>query len=101
MPLPALPADKANHALYGATTYVLVGALAAYFGLAGDPRLWALGGVALVGAGKEVYDYMRRRDEQTAGVSVRHHVEGGDFLATVFGGVLVWLGTLATEVGAP
>ena len=74
MNLPLLPQDKANHAVYGAV-------IAAIVSLFSIPL--ALTAVALVGVGKEVYDWWRNMHGE------QHGVEVMDAVATVCGGLIV------------
>lgn len=70
MTLPTLPADKANHFVYGAAIYVA--------SLVILPHLYALGVVVAVGAAKEAYDK----------ISGTGTAELLDFVATAAGGVV-------------
>jgi len=74
MNLPLLPQDKANHAVYGAV-------IAAIVSLFSIPL--ALIAVALVGVGKEVFDWWQNRHGE------HHGVEVMDVVATVCGGLIV------------
>lgn len=72
--LPQLPQDKANHFVYGAVLFALVGAAAG--------PLWALAGVAAAAVAKEVYDS-----------TGRGHVEFADAAATLAGGATCFVCT--------
>lgn len=86
MPLPQLPADKANHCIYGLLCGA-VGAIAALqLGL--SPLQAGLAGVALaaaVGLGKEGADWVLNLLAQRRGEAPPHGVEPLDALATVAG----------------
>lgn len=70
MKLPVMPADKANHAVYGAVL--------ASLGMLWNP-LFAFGLVMVFGLGKEVVDLVRKTGNP----------EGEDAAATIFGGLVV------------
>jgi hypothetical protein len=67
MKLPVIPADKANHMIYGSMIYFVC-----HFFM---PPVIALATVAIVAAAKEVYD----------GYSKTGNAEINDFVATVIG----------------
>lgn len=75
--LPVIPADKANHAVYGSAIFA-----AAYviFHFAGLPALHiAAGAVVLAAIGKEIYDRINRD---------RHTPDLMDAVATIAGGAI-------------
>lgn len=59
MNLPQLPADKANHFLYGCAIAVAGAFAALQAGL--DPRMGAIAAAAGFGVGKEVYDKVSKK----------------------------------------
>lgn len=96
MQLPQLPADKANHLIYGAALFVAAAALA---GLAGHawPRVVGVAVVAAAAIGKEAADHLRNRTSEASspGGAPPHGVEWRDAAATVAGALLVWAGSLS------
>lgn len=81
--IPALPADKANHVVYGALAFNL-----AY------PLTDAITGLAIVAAlavGKEISDWVKNRRAEAQGQPAPHGVEAFDALATFSGGLLCFL----------
>lgn len=104
MPLPSLPADKANHLIYGllisSATYAAL--------LAGHqpPLLAARAGLAaavVVGLLKELHDAWVNWRTTGNWRTGPHGVEGLDALATSAGGVPIWaaLEALAIVGAAP
>lgn len=79
--LPQLPADKANHALYGAAVFV-----ACYAALRSVPQALAM--VVLVGVAKELSDALINRRATGNWRQGPHGVEALDAVATWLGGVL-------------
>lgn len=109
MNLPTLPADKANHVVYGATIFCalmllmrgLVQALDPVLGLTWLPHAaaaLALAIVAVIGIAKEVADRLANLRAKRLGLLQPHGVELLDAVATVYGAVLCWL---ACMVGVP
>jgi len=88
MPIPIIPADKANHVVYGA-------AIAAVLSIILGP-LPALLAAGLVGALKELADAVSNWQARRAGLVPMHGVEWLDFAATLAGGALVALPQLLT-----
>lgn len=82
MSLPMLPADKANHFVYGAVL--------ACFGMYWDPFV-ALGLAVLAGVGKEIYDRISKRGTP----------DFMDSLAAIAGGAVVVLPALLTMYKLP
>lgn len=80
MRLPMIPADKANHALYGAVAASLGG----MHSVAAGAAL-----CALLGAGKEAYDRVSRKGTPDI----------NDALATLAGGAVVLLPLVAWRTG--
>jgi hypothetical protein len=72
-----IPIDKQLHFFVGGT---IMGFCAAAFGIG-----IGIGAVVLIAAGKEIYDYMHR-DVHTPDI--------WDFIATLLGGIFVWIGFL-------
>lgn len=73
MKLPLIPQDKANHVIYGAMIYYLLQFVVS--------PMFALLGVALVAAAKEIYDV----------VSKSGTPESLDFLVTIAGALPLFL----------
>lgn len=96
MPLPQLPADKANHALYGAAVFVAIGGIAAALGHSDIARPAGALGALLIACAKEAVDYTLNRRAITAGLPPPHGVEVADIVATTAGALLCWLATIAT-----
>lgn len=90
MSLPSLPADKANHALYGAAIALAVYAVCL---LAGVPyaAYAALAASVVVGFAKEGVDAWQNRAATGNWRTGPHGVEGLDAAATAAGGAAVWL----------
>lgn len=83
--LPQLPADKANHYLYGSIAAAVATPIGAYFGL---PReVSALIGSTSAGVLKEVLDAVQNYLARRRGEQPLHSVDVYDFLATAAGGL--------------
>ena len=87
MSLPTLPADKANHVIYGACLFAAAGAIAGHFGLP-HSRLIGVGVALAVGVAKEITDYLANRAAIARGEPPPHGVELADVIATVGGALL-------------
>ena len=93
MKIPSIPADKAQHFTYGALIALLALYSAIFLGL----DQWAaklIGVVAAISAGliKEyVLDLRANKTAEAAGSPLPHEISAGDVIATVLGGVVVWL----------
>ena len=85
MPLPQLPADKANHFLYGAVAAAIAVPIGSYFGL--PSQISALIGSITAGASKEVLDAIENAQARRRGEVPLHSVDVYDFLATAAGGL--------------
>lgn len=96
MPLPQLPADKANHALYGAALFAVVGGLASHLGHADIAQPAGALGALLVACMKEAVDYAINRRAISADLPPPHGVEAADIVATTAGALLCWLATVIT-----
>lgn len=81
--LPQLPADKANHLLYGALAFNLAYPL--------TDALTGLAIVAALGVAKEVSDWALNRRAEAQGRPAPHGVEAFDCIATFAGGLLCFL----------
>lgn len=88
MPLPFIPADKANHFAYGAA----IGATSA---MVAGPVV-GLAAAAIFGAAKEAIDAWRNHRARQAGLQAPHGVEFADALWTAAGGLAA---TAAALVG--
>lgn len=85
--LPALPADKANHAIYGAIAAAVAVPVGAYFGL---PReISALAGSIGAGLLKEAMDLAMNIIAAKQGQPAPHTVDAWDLVATAAGGLPV------------
>lgn len=91
MNLPTLPADKANHALYGALIFLVAGALAAAAGQVPLARAIGAGVTVLAACGKELNDWLLNRRAIAAGLPPPHGVEAADALATTAGALVCWV----------
>lgn len=98
MGLPMLPADKANHALYGAAIFLAVGAVVAHTPYAPAARLAGVVAAFATGLLKEVLDARANRAAVARGEAPPHGVEGADVLATAGGALLCWAAAAATGV---
>ena len=95
MTLPLIPADRAQHFIYGALGYVAAAAVAA---LLGWPQYAAHAGLAaalLLGAGKELADARANALARAAGQPPPHGVQFADLVATVAGGLVCQAAVLA------
>ena len=79
--MPQLPADKANHAIYGALIFLLALAILR------RPDV-AYGLVVTAAVGKEVLDWLSNQRAIKAGLAPTHGVEWFDALATCAGGAV-------------
>jgi hypothetical protein len=96
--LPMLPADKANHVLYGGVIFIAIAYLAAVVGHSpARARLAGLLAAAAFGLGKEARDWFANRKAVAAGEAPEHNVDSMDVVATAVGGALCWLATLAVQ----
>jgi hypothetical protein len=79
--MPQLPADKANHAVYGALIFLI--------GFAITRRMdVSYGLVVLAAVGKEVLDWLSNMRAVKAGLMPTHGVEFLDALTTCAGGAV-------------
>lgn len=98
MKLPVIPADKANHLIYGAGIALVVQAivlwLVQHHGLhlpiGMRPGDIGLGAAAAFGAGKEAIDRLLNLRAVRAGRKPPHGVDPLDALATLAGGFAIW-----------
>jgi len=92
MPMPSIPADKANHVIYGAVAFV-AGAFAAHpAGL--PPAYCGLALAVIAGAIKEASDALINYRATGNPMVGPHGVEWLDFAATACGGVLGFVAVL-------
>ena len=89
--------DKANHAIYGALIFAIVGVVAQLLGQSDTARWWGFGAAALAGALKEAWDYVSNRRALKAGMAAPHGVEGSDLVWTAGGALLVFLAAALTD----
>jgi len=94
MQLPQLPADKANHALYGAAVFIVAGGVAAHLGHADISQPVGALAALLAACVKEVVDHTRNGRAMAAGLPPPHGVEAADIVATIAGALLCWLATV-------
>lgn len=92
MNLPQLAQDKANHFIYGqliwgVSAYVLM-KLGFGYNEAYRYSLWV---TILFGGGKEIVDKVQNIIAVRKGQAASHGVEAFDAMATIFGGMSVWL----------
>lgn len=92
MNLPMLPADKANHALYGALVFLAAGAAAAQAGLPHAGAI-AMAASATAAVAKEATDYIANRRALASQAKPLHGVEWLDAAATAAGGAVCWAAT--------
>lgn len=87
MSLPIIPADKLQHAAYGALIFIAVAGAAK---LIGFPFVGAAGlaGAAAAGAAKEWFDWVSNHRAIKAGLTPTHGVEMWDWVATTAGGLV-------------
>ena len=97
MNLPQFPADKANHALYGAAIFVVAGWLATQLGLQPYARLIGAATATLAGLLKEVVDARANTRAAAAGLPAPHEASAADAFATTGGAMLCWVGAVVTE----
>lgn len=90
MQLISLPQDKANHVIYGALVTLVALAVFHLFSVEYAATL-ALALCTAVGIAKEVIDYISNALNLRAGKPAVHGVEFLDAVATVAGGVLIFL----------
>ncbi len=96
MQLPQLPADKANHALYGVAVFIIAGGIAAHLGHANIAQPVGALAALLVACVKEVVDHALNGRAMSAGLPPPHGVEAADITATTAGALLCWLACIAT-----
>ncbi|MEO8804629.1 MAG: hypothetical protein ABI433_00990 [Burkholderiaceae bacterium] len=97
MNLPLLPADKANHALYGALIFIFVAWLCTELGHPHQARQAGVAAAVLVGCIKELIDWLANRRAVAAGLPPPHGVEARDVVATVGGSLICLAATLAVR----
>lgn len=83
--LPQIPADKANHFIYGAAFFALVVHLV-------EPQ-YALLATAVLGVAKEIADVVANERASARGLPPPHGVELLDAVATTAGGVVCFIAT--------
>lgn len=96
MHLPLLPIDKANHVVYGALIFTVVGGLVATLGCADVAQPAGALGALVVACIKELVDSALNRRAASAGLAPPHGVEAADIVATVAGALLCWFAFIAT-----
>lgn len=92
-----IPADKANHAIYGALIFAALAVLAMLTSYAPVARGIGMAGAVAAGLAKELYDYAANRRAIKAGQPAPHSVEGGDLAWTAGGALVVWLAASLTD----
>lgn len=96
MKLPSLPADKANHALYGAAIFIVVAVIVRLTPLADLARPIGFAAALLLGVLKEGADAAANRKAIARGESPPHSVERQDMAFTAGGAALLWIGAVVT-----
>lgn len=91
MQLPMLPADKANHAIYGTVVFLVAALLVARAGQPGVAHHIGLLAVATAGVAKELLDRWLNRRAVARGQAPVHGVELLDIVATAAPAVALWL----------
>jgi hypothetical protein len=87
--LPTIPADKANHIIYGAAIGLLAQATCLFLKHPEASPLASLLTATIIGAITEAGDAWDNHLQRKAGFPARHGVETWDVVATSFGGLLV------------
>lgn len=87
MPIPQLPADKANHYLFGTLAATVSAPIGQFLGLPRDVS--ALLGSVTAGILKEVADLAANLIAVKQGKEPQHTVDPWDFVATAAGGLPV------------
>jgi hypothetical protein len=94
MKIPQLPADKANHIIYGAIVALVAMKVARSFhGV--HPNDFGLIAAAIAGVGKELVDAYTNYKLTGDWRRGSHTVDAYDALATASGGLLVWAAGLS------
>lgn len=90
--LPVVPADKAQHYLYGSVLFLILGSLARW---AEVPYHLTVAGaaVAAIAVGKEALDLRANRAAAARGQLATHGVEALDVMWTLAGAAVVALGS--------
>jgi hypothetical protein len=88
--LPNLPQDKANHAIWGAILAFGVYVIASVLGIAFAAELGLLAAVGAAIA-KEVTDKLANIKAAKLGLPAPHGVEVYDAVATIAGGLIIYL----------
>lgn len=95
MSLPTLPADKANHTLYGAVIFSGAAAASHPLGLGAYALLLGIVAAVLLGSLKEWLDWRANQRAAAAGLGPAHSVEVNDAMATLAGALLCAVAVLA------
>lgn len=82
MKLPPIPADKANHAIYGLILFLVLALLVG--------RHWALFLVIVAGCAWEARDWWLNERARGAGLEPSHDVSAYDVVGTVSLALLCW-----------
>lgn len=90
MQLISLPQDKANHVIYGALVTLIALAVFHMFNVQLATAL-ALAVCTMVGIAKEAVDHIRNMINIGKGKPAEHGVEFLDAVATIAGGLLIFL----------
>lgn len=89
-----LPADKANHVIFGFALGWAAAWLCTQAGYGGQAGPAAAMGALVAGAIKEMVDWLANEQARAAALPEPHTVDPVDAVATMFGGLGVW-GVLA------
>lgn len=96
MKLPFIPADKANHFIYGQTVFMVVSmGCQLFFNLNANTSHWIAESVTIgVALLKEWYDRYQNKKAISKGLPPLYGVEPWDAAATGLGGLSVWVAVL-------
>jgi hypothetical protein len=93
--IPLIPVDKANHFIYGSLVNSVVSITLVQMRVPAYGHMhaeeWGLLAAVLVGLFKEGSDWLQNYKLSQQGLPPSHGVELNDFLATVCGGLVVYL----------
>lgn len=90
MSLPTLPADKANHAIYGVLVFTIVYLVLHHTRLLGAHPHVAMALVFVAAVGKELDDWLANQSALARGQLPPHSAELADVLATCAGGAICY-----------
>lgn len=91
MNLPTLPADKAQHVIYGAAIFSVVALACTALGLGPLARPAGALAALLAGVAKEALDWADNHAALAMGLPPPHSVDPGDVVATEAGALWCWM----------